>query len=249
MPGRLVLPRPRSGGPILVAAHRGDRAHCPENSLAGFRRAIQEGADLLEADLRPTADGQFVCFHDRRLDRTCTGQGFLEQKTFAQLSACRLRMGGECWPDERIPLLEELIALCPQDVNLALELKSRRFEERETCAALFGKLESYGMCRRVILLSFHASHLRAMAAVGPDIPSGIVSFRPWPHGTFDLLGPLPAVLSLNRRYVDHAHRRGQVVCPLDGAPEARLSLYRDLGVDALLSDDPGRTVHAVLRLG
>lgn len=249
MPGRLVLPRSRSGGPFLVAAHRGDSVHCPENSLAGFRRAIQEGADLLEADLRPTADGQFVCFHDVRLERTSDGRGIVEQQSVTQLAAIRLRMGDRCWPDEAIPTLEDLIALCPQDVNLALELKSRRFEDRGMCAALLRKLESSGMVGRVILLSFHASHLGAMAAVAPDIPSGIVSFRPWPYGEFDLLGPPPAVLYLNRGYVGQAHRRGQVVCPLDAAPEVRLSLYRELGVDAVLSDDTGKTVRAVLRLG
>ncbi len=249
MSGRLVLPRPRCGGPFLVAAHRGDRAHCPENSLAGFRRAIQEGADLLETDLRPTADGQFVCFHDVRLERTSDGRGILERQSATQLAAIHLRMGDHSWPDEHIPSLEDLIGLCPQDVNLALELKSRRFESQEICAALLRKLESCGMLRRVILLSFHASHLGAMAAVAPEIPSGIVSFRPWPNGAFDLLGPHPAVLYLNRTYVAQAHRRGQVVCPLDTSPEVRLSFYRELGVDAVLTDDPGQTARAILRLG
>src|SRR5512143_384794 len=234
MPGRLVLPRPRSCGPFLVAAHRGNRVHCPENSLAGYRRAIEEGADLLEADLRPTADGHFVCFHDLSLERTSDGKGLVEQQPVTTLAACRLRLGDQCWPHEHIPSLDELIAICPEDVYLALELKSSRFREEDICSALVRKLDNSGMRLRVILLSFRTRDIDAMAAVAPDIPSGIVSFRPFPHGNFDLLGPLPVVLQFNRRYVGQAHRRGQVVCPLDGTPEARLPLYRELGVDAVL---------------
>jgi glycerophosphoryl diester phosphodiesterase len=248
MPGRLVLPRPRSGGPFLVAAHRGDRTHCPENSLAGFRRAIEEGADLLETDLRPTADGAFVCFHDRTLERTSDGRGGIERRSLGELSAFRLRRDNVAWPRERIPSLEELAALCPSDVYLALELKSRRFEEQAVCAALLQALEKLGMRQRVILLSFHARHLRTMSSVAPDIPGGIVTFRPWPHGSYDLLGPVLPALLLNPSYARVAHRRGQVVCPLDTRPDARLLRYRRLGMDAVLSDDAGKTVRESLRL-
>ena len=248
MSGRLVLPRPRSGGPFLVAAHRGDRVHCPENSLAGFRRAIEAGADLLETDLRPTADGRFVCFHDRTLERTSSGRGEVERRSFQELAAFRLRRGDVAWPDEKIPSLEELAGLCPGDVYLALELKSRRFAELEACAALVRTLDHLGMRKRVILLSFHARHLATMTSAAPDIPGGIVAFAPWPRGSFDILGPVPHVLLMNPLYVRTAHRRGQVVCPLDTAPDSRLLRYRRLGVDAVLSDDPGKTVDAALRL-
>lgn len=248
MRGRLILPRPRSGAPFLVVAHRGDRVHCPENSLAGYRRAIEAGADLLEADLRPTADGQFVCFHDRTLERTTDGEGLLEGKSFEQLGQCHLRSGNHIWHDERVPSLDDLIALCPQDVYLALELKSNQFGDERVCAALLQKLEDSGMRQRVVLLSFHARHLGAMAAVAPDIPGGVVSFLPWPYGEFDLLGPVVIALRLNPRYVRQAHQRGQAVCPLDASPDSRLVFYRRLGVDAVLTDDPGATVRSALRL-
>jgi glycerophosphoryl diester phosphodiesterase len=233
MPGRLVLPRPRSGSPFLVAAHRGNRIHCPENSLAGFRRAIDDGADLLEADLRPTADGRFICFHDSMLERTSDGRGEVERRSLRELAALHLRMGDRLWPSEHIP---------------SLEVKSHQFRKGTTCAALLSALERAGMRQRVIFLSFHARHLNVMATVAPDIPSGIVTFRPWPHGHFDLLGPVMIALRLNPRYVRSAHRRGQVVCPLDATPDARLHLYRQLGVDAVLSDDAGKTVSAALQL-
>jgi glycerophosphoryl diester phosphodiesterase len=101
----------------------------------------------------------------------------------------------------------------------------------------------------VIFLSFHARHLLVMKSAAPGVPAGIVSFRPWPHGSFEILGPVLPALLVNPSYVPAAHRRGQVVAPLDTKPDERLLRYRGLGVDAVLSDNPGKTVEAALRLG
>ena len=60
-----------------VMAHRGNRVACPENTLAAFRRALADGADILETDLHVAADGQFVCIHDGTLDRTTNGRGLV----------------------------------------------------------------------------------------------------------------------------------------------------------------------------
>src|SRR5919202_16066 len=54
----------------LVFAHRGSSAALPEHTLAAYVRALDEGSDGLECDVRLTRDGHLVCVHDRRLDRT-----------------------------------------------------------------------------------------------------------------------------------------------------------------------------------
>ena len=58
-----------------VMAHRGNRVACPENTLASFRRALADGADLLETDLHLSSDGRLVCIHDATVDRTTNGKG------------------------------------------------------------------------------------------------------------------------------------------------------------------------------
>ena len=68
----LILPGKEK--PYLMA-HRGNRILCPENTLASFRQALQDGADLLETDLHLTADNVFVCIHDETLDRTTDAAG------------------------------------------------------------------------------------------------------------------------------------------------------------------------------
>jgi glycerophosphoryl diester phosphodiesterase len=241
---RIELPRPRSSAGFVIVAHRGNRKHCPENSLAAFRKAIDEGADLLETDLRPSADGAFVCFHDPFLDRMTDGSGRVEELALADLRKFRLRQAHRIWKDESIPLLGEVAAICPPDVALALELKSAQFDDPAVCAALVRELSRLQLLKKVIVLSFHRRRLAALQRVAPDIPVGLVALFPWPRGGSDLLGPIPPILYVNPWYVREAHRKGQFICPLDSRPEKRIRHYRRLGVDALLTDDPAATIAA-----
>ena len=59
----------------LLAAHRGGGALWSEKSLTAFRVAIALGVDLVEIDVRPSADGQVVVIDDGVLDRTTSGHG------------------------------------------------------------------------------------------------------------------------------------------------------------------------------
>ncbi|MGY1436716.1 glycerophosphodiester phosphodiesterase family protein [Streptomyces reniochalinae] len=59
----------------------------PEHTLAAYRRAIEEGADGLECDVRLTADGHLVCVHDRRINRTSNGRGAVSALELADLAA------------------------------------------------------------------------------------------------------------------------------------------------------------------
>jgi glycerophosphoryl diester phosphodiesterase len=190
-----------------------------------------------------------VCIHDETVDRTCDGQGLVEDYTLAQLKALSAACGLPGFQSERIPTLEELMGLLPDEVALGLELKTDRFLEERVCRRLAAELEGGGVCERTVFLSFSLSRLQAMQAVAPDTPIGWITLsRPWPRREVQLLGPLWPLLLLNPLYVWLAHRRGQLVCPLDPLPDRRLRLYRFLGCDAVLSDNPQATRLALDRL-
>ncbi|WP_326796945.1 glycerophosphodiester phosphodiesterase family protein [Streptomyces sp. NBC_01808] len=74
-------------GPPAVVAHRGASEVAPEHTLVAYRRAIEEGADALECDVRLTADGHLVCVHDRRVNRTSDGRGAVSALELADLAA------------------------------------------------------------------------------------------------------------------------------------------------------------------
>lgn len=231
-----------------VMAHRGNRVACPENTLAAFRRALADGADILETDLHLTADGQFVCIHDGTLDRTTNGRGSVAEKSLADLKQFRASYGRAEFSDERIPTLAEVAALLPPEVALALELKTGRFLEPEVCRRLVAELDAAGIRARTVVLSFHLPRVQAVRAAAPDIPTGYITMsNPWPLADTQLFGPFWPLLLLNPFYTVTARARGCITCPLDPTPDSRLWFYRLLGCDAVLTDDPEATVRALGR--
>ncbi|MFE0175131.1 glycerophosphodiester phosphodiesterase [Streptomyces sp. NPDC059002] len=72
---------------IQVVAHRGASEDAPEHTLAAYKKAVEDGADALECDVRLTADGHLVCVHDRRVNRTSNGRGAVSALELAELAA------------------------------------------------------------------------------------------------------------------------------------------------------------------
>lgn len=107
---------------MLIYAHRGSSATAPENTLAAFRQAIADGADGVELDVRATRDGVLVVLHDRDLGRTTNGAGAVDETTLDELQ--RLDAGG----GERVPTLDQVLALLAGRLRLDLEVKQPGIE-------------------------------------------------------------------------------------------------------------------------
>lgn len=120
-------------------AHRGlhsvDKT-VPENSLAAFRAAVEHGYGV-ELDVHLTADDRLVVFHDDTLERMCAVEGRITDFSYAEL--CQLRLNGT---DQRIPLLEEVLAVIGGKVPIVLEIKRSR-RNRETCQHVYHALWRY----------------------------------------------------------------------------------------------------------
>ena len=97
--------------PPIAFAHRGARAHAPENTLEAFRLGLRLGATGLESDVWLTKDGEAVLDHDG------VGQG--------PLRSARHRSAGHRGPSlpGHIPTLAELYDACGTDFELSLDLK------------------------------------------------------------------------------------------------------------------------------
>ena len=88
-----------------VVAHRGASELEAEHTLKAYRRALEEGADALECDVRLTADGHLVCVHDRRIDRTSNGKGPVSSLQLAELEKLDWASWKTSWhePDDEDP--------------------------------------------------------------------------------------------------------------------------------------------------
>lgn len=108
----------------MIVAHRGASHDAPENTLAAFRLAWEQGADAIEGDFYLTADEQIVCSHDARTKRTSGVDLEIPKTTLAELQ--KLDMGAwknEKWRGERMPTLKEVLTIVPAGKRILIEIK------------------------------------------------------------------------------------------------------------------------------
>ncbi|MFF5502630.1 glycerophosphodiester phosphodiesterase [Streptomyces roseolus] len=185
-------------GPVQVVAHRGASEDAPEHTLAAYVKAIEDGADALECDVRLTADGHLVCVHDRRVDRTSNGRGAVSTLELADLSA--LDFGA--WkkfkeredsgqpaelPDWRDPehtsvltleRLLELVSDAGRRVELAIETKHPTRWAGQVEDRLLALLKRFGLHAPVAaeespvrIMSFSARSLQRISVAAPTLPT------------------------------------------------------------------------------
>jgi glycerophosphoryl diester phosphodiesterase len=135
---------------VLVASHRACWGQAPENSLQGIATCIADGIDIIEIDVRETADGQLVLMHDSTLDRTTSGKGKLSAIALADLRKLRLKpgMGGRSMTelsDSVVPTLDEALKATKGRILINMDAKEP-LQDR-----IFAAVEKAGMVDQVIM--------------------------------------------------------------------------------------------------
>ncbi|NHC43693.1 glycerophosphodiester phosphodiesterase [Motilibacter aurantiacus] len=184
-----ALAGPRTSLAPQVVAHRGASADVAEHTLAAYEKAIADGADALECDVRLTRDGHLVCVHDRTVDRTSDGRGVVSALELADLS----QLDFESWAgqgrwhaegvdrDERGVLsLDRLLGLvrsAGRPVQLAIETKHPTRWAGRVERTLCELLERHGLARprpgeasTVRVMSFSTTALRRVGEQAPGLP-------------------------------------------------------------------------------
>ena len=155
----------------LIVGHRGDSAHFPENTLAAFASAIDQGAGVVELDFHESADGVLYCLHDSTLDRTTDADEKRGQKEipsdalpWAELKA--LDAGswkGPQFAGTRLPSLEEAMhTILPRAIPMIEHKKGKA----ETLVRLLRKNK---LVRKVLVQSFDWEWLEEVHALEPDV--------------------------------------------------------------------------------
>ncbi|GAA1928332.1 glycerophosphodiester phosphodiesterase [Streptomyces sodiiphilus] len=252
---------------IRVIAHRGASEDAPEHTLAAYRKALQDGADGLECDVRLTADGHLVCVHDRRVNRTSNGRGAVSTMELAQLA--ELDFGS--WkdpsgvaaesPDSLDPehttvlTLERLLRLVSdagRPVDLAIETKHPTRWAGQVEERLLELLGRYPLPGPVRVMSFSARSLQRVRAAAPHVPTVYLMHFLLPRYRSGRLpvgipvaGPSIRLLRRTPEYVARAHRAGHEVHVWTVDDPSDVELCARLGVDALITNRP-RTVREQL---
>lgn len=156
---------------IILAGHRGDRRHAPENTMEGFRHAIALGVDMIETDIHMSRDGVVFLMHDAKVDRTTNGTGNTCDMTWEEIRA--LDAGGWFSPafaGAKVPSIEEFLSLAAATPGLWVNWEFKDFPEncgREHAFACADKalegIYRWGLQERSMLNSFSYEVLEYIA--------------------------------------------------------------------------------------
>ena len=134
---------------IFVIAHRGDWRNAPENSLQSIEKAIAMKVDMIELDIQPTKDGNFICMHDETLDRTSTGKGPIKDYTTEELKKFVLRSGNGIKTRQPIPTLKEALNVCKGRILVNIDKGGTYIKE------IMPIIKECGMEKQVIIKGYY----------------------------------------------------------------------------------------------
>lgn len=155
----------------LVIAHRGASAYRPENTLSAFKHAFDLGADAIEVDIWMTKDRKIVVTHDKETKRVADRNLIVPESTYAQLQELKLQGG------ERIPLLEEVLAILPEGKKIFIEIKCcwEKGESGNVFPEVKKLIKKYKREKDCVFIAFNPAVLADAAKKYPQIPTYVLS--------------------------------------------------------------------------
>jgi glycerophosphoryl diester phosphodiesterase len=231
----------------IIFAHRGASAYAPENTLAAFELAVQQGADAIELDAKLSADGHAIAIHDTTVDRTTGAHGKVREMSLAKLRS--LDAGSSFSPKfhgEKIPLLEEIFESFGRRTFINVELSNHDTPRDDLVETVCMLVKKFNLQKRILFSSFHPRSLKKAGALLPEVPRGLLAndgFRAmWVRSFIFYFGNYqalhPHIWTTSPQQVRRVHRLGRRVHVFTVNEEAHLRKFFRWGVDGIFTDDP-----------
>lgn len=221
---------------LLCFAHRGASGHEPENTVSAIEKAIALGADWIEVDVY-AVEGELIVIHDKKLDRTTNGTGFVEDTTLEYLRSLDAGKG------QRVPTLREVFACVDRRAGINVELKGH-----ETAALTVSLIHEHinkrsWDCEQFLVSSFHRRELGRVKKLDPHIRIGLVigGFkRPYQKFITQVAAYSvhPRIDLVNEEFVRSAHERGLKVFVYTVNRFEDIARMAAMGVDGMFTDFP-----------
>ncbi|MBT5020629.1 glycerophosphodiester phosphodiesterase [bacterium] len=240
----------------FVVAHRGASHAAPENTLAAFKLAWEEGADGIEGDFYLSKDGQVVCIHDKDTKRVSPNSEVLKvaEATFDELRALDVGIWkDEKYADEQIPTLVEVLATIPEGKKIFVEIKCGP----EIVPVIKPQLAASGLKpEQIVIICFNEAVIKKSRELMPEYKaSWLTSYKqetktsPWQPSTAEVLTSLERtgatglgtngnLAVIDKCFVDAIRDAGIEfhVWTVNGAVPALA--FKSLGVDSITTDQP-----------
>jgi glycerophosphoryl diester phosphodiesterase len=220
---------------VIITGHRGALGSEPENTLRSFRRAVADGCDEIELDLRVTADGELVVLHDATVDRTTNGTGTVEDLSFADLRGLDAGLG------EVVPSWAETVAAIP--IRFQAEVKAAA-----VVPLLVASLQADPeLANRTLVTSSSTEILLAVHDAMPTAATGLILGRTPPAAEILTLTraakattALCGITDLTPEAVTELHSHGLAVTAWPVPDPETLTQAIALAVDGITTDHPDR---------
>ncbi|HLD27941.1 MAG TPA: glycerophosphodiester phosphodiesterase [Patescibacteria group bacterium] len=235
--------------------HRGARGYEPENTLRSFNKAIALGADMVECDVKLTADNQLVIFHDKNTERLTDCPGLVNELTLAELKELKLEGG------EKILTLKETLAALYGRVKVNLELK-----DVQAFDYLIAEISRLDFSRQDILVSSNYCRLlRRLKQQLPQVKAAwlfrandgwlkelvwvVMMMAIYPFTVGYILRKMKcheveAVnihhLLVSKRLIDKIHQYNKMVIAWTVDNPAKIKKLKQWGIDGIISNYPDR---------
>lgn len=229
---------------VTVIAHRGGRKWAPENTMAAFRKCVENGIDGIELDIHRCKTGELVVVHDENLSRTTSGSGIVKDKTWDELQ----KMSAGSWfspafKDEKIPLLADVLKLIDGKLLLNIEVKNAPTAYAGIEDDLLKQLASYKYPDKILVSSFDHELIKRIHDKAPQykvafLNDGILVDLKGYSKKIGAQAWNPAFGDVRSDSIKQAHDAGvEVNVWTVNKPEDWQSAI-DMGVDGICTDDP-----------
>ena len=247
----------------LIIGHRGASAVAPENTLVAFSRALQDGADGIEFDVRLSRDRVPMVIHDASLKRTGQSARLVGDLTAAELQECDVcSWFSSLQPEDArfnrtVPTLAQVFDLFQQNTALLyLEMKSEDGEGAELAERVVSGIHDAKIAHRVVVLSFDLSAITLVKKIDPAISTGAL-FEPklWqPLSTIRRLKMVDVAVEhgaeeialhhtlVSSRIVEKANRAGLPLVVWTVDEVKWLARARRFGIKALITNNPAKMI-------
>ncbi len=230
-----------------VIGHRGAARHAPENTLAGLRKAAEQGAPWVEFDVMLTADGTAVLNHDETLARTTGLDRPMAEVSYAELAG--LDAGSwfaAAFAEEPVPTLEEALGcLGALGLGANVEIKPTAGRETETArvaARILQRAWPAGLPAPLVS-SFKRQSLAAMQQAAPELARGLLA-EELPEDWREAVATLGCATvhlwrkTLTREAVETVKAAGFGLAVYTVNDPREAVTFRSWGADSIITDDP-----------
>ncbi len=219
-----------------IIAHRGANAYAPENTIAAFQLALDQGADGIELDVMLSGDGHLVVIHDDSVDRTTDGSGFVRDMTLEQLKSLDAGEG------QNIPTLEEVFEKFGGRFIINIELKNYTsvFDKLPIEAAK--GIEKVPFVDSILVSSFNPFNLPRLHARMTGVDLGLLTqpgaAKKWIWRFFKFNALHPHFSDVDQALVAVMHQRNRAVNVWTVDEPKEIQRLASLKVDSIITNDP-----------